>query len=260
MEQTAVEIADVQEHMKELTDDRKAENAAFKKSKADDQAAIKLLQKATDVLSEYYKKNGVEMGPIQGNVKGLEFAQQGPDFDVSADQAPDAVFSGKGSRKDESKGIVQLLTMITEDLHDEIRNAMTAEEQAQLEYEKQMKAAKALEAKLIKRKINLIALIGKRTEEKDDEEADKTNNEKDLDAEKKYRESITPDCDWIMGAFKTRATKRVAEMEGLSQAKEFLAGQKPGGAAMLDTGRKSSSGGSTLRGVPFLGLATEISG
>merc|ERR1719330_992289 len=229
MEQTAVEIADVQEHMKELTDDRKAENAAFKKSKADDQAAIKLLQKATDVLSEYYEKNDIKMGPIQGNVKGLELAQQGPDFDVSADQAPEAVFSGKGSRKDESKGIIQLLTMITEDLHDEIRNAMPAEENAQLEYEKQMKAAKDLEAKLIKRKINLEMLIGKRTQERADEEALKADNEKDLDAETKYRQSITPDCDWIMGAFKTRAEKRTAEMEGLSQAKEFLAGQKTSG-------------------------------
>ena len=41
---------------------------------------------------------------------------QEPVFKVSADQAPDASFSGKGSHKGESKGIVSILTMIIEDL------------------------------------------------------------------------------------------------------------------------------------------------
>merc|ERR1711957_206061 len=93
-----------------------------------------------DALSKFYKKAKVEMGPLQGGVKSL---LQQPEFDVSADQAPDTVFSGKGKRKDESKGILQILQMIMEDLDDEIKNSMKAEESAQLEYEEQVKVRTA---------------------------------------------------------------------------------------------------------------------
>lgn len=252
--QTVQDIADVQEQMRDMTAERKAENEKFLASKKSDQDAIKLLQQATTALSAYYGKNDISMGPIQGNVKGLELNQQGPDFDIAADQSPDATFSGKGSRKNESKGIVQLLTMITEDLEDEIRNAMTAEEKAQLAYEKQMAAAKASEADLIDKKINLESVIGKRTEEKDDEIILKGDNEKELDDEKKYRKRITPDCDWIMGAFDTRATKRAAEMDGLGQAKDYLAGQNTGAAALIDRGHGDLSNRKGLSSIRFLSL------
>jgi len=143
-EQTIADIASVTKDIEAMTDAREAANQEFMAAKEEDQDAIDLLMMARKALSAYYVNNSIEMGPIQGNVKGLAFAQQGPDFEVSADDAPDAIFSGKGKRKDESKGIVQILTMIIEDLNDEIKNSMKAEEMAQLEYEKQMAAAQKL--------------------------------------------------------------------------------------------------------------------
>merc|ERR1719361_2413906 len=107
---------------------------------------------AKAVLLKYYEKNSIKLGPIQGNVKGLELNQQGPDFDVSADQAPDAVFSSKGSRKNESKGILQILTMITEDLQDEIKNAIKAEEDAQMRFMEAYLAADNLRIELVTKK------------------------------------------------------------------------------------------------------------
>merc|ERR1719245_1917299 len=116
-----------------MTKQRKEENEAFHSAKDDDQAAIKLLEAARDALSKYYKKNKIEMGPIQGSVKLLQ-----KPFDVYEEQAPDATFSHKGSRKNESKGVLQLMTMLIEDLQDEIKNETKDEETTQLNYESEM--------------------------------------------------------------------------------------------------------------------------
>merc|ERR1712048_1546378 len=106
---TIEEIESVTAQMEAMTKQRNQENEAFLAAKKDDQDAIALLEAARDALSKYYKKNKIEMGPIQGSVKG-QFLQQKP-FDVSEDQAPDATFSHKGSRKNESKGVIQLMSM-----------------------------------------------------------------------------------------------------------------------------------------------------
>jgi len=248
---TIEEIKEVEAQIAGMKAQRQQENAAFLNAKADDQAAIRLLAQARTALGAYYSKHSVEMGPIQGDVKGLAFAQQGPDFDVSEDQAPEAIFSGKGKRKHESKGIIQLLSMIMEDLNDEIKNGMKAEELAQLDFEKQLAAANKLKDELTAKKINLSDMIGKRTQEKSDEEADLALNEGDLKDEQDYKARITPDCDWIIGAFSERAAKRAAEMQGLVGAKEYIAGYNP--PALLEQGRGAFDD-SALAGVRFLGL------
>ncbi len=69
-------------------------------------------------------------------------------FAVSEDQALDAAFSDKGARKNESKGVVQLMTMLIEDLQDEIKNEGKAEEETQIEYESEMDKATKLKGEL----------------------------------------------------------------------------------------------------------------
>merc|ERR1712173_99913 len=103
---------------------------------------------------------------------------------ISEDQAPEAEFSEGDHRKHETKGVISILTMVIEDLGDEIRNAMEAEEATQVEHEKQMASAKKLEEELTEKKVNLEDMIAKRTEERDDIETDKKNNQEDLDEEK----------------------------------------------------------------------------
>merc|ERR1719316_1178507 len=122
-----------------MTKQRKQENEAFKNAKKDDQDAIALLEAAKDALTKYYKNNKIEMGEIQGSVKLLQ-----KPFAVSEDQAPDATFSDKGARKNESKGVVGLMTMLIEDLQDEIKNEIKEEEAAQGEYESEKKTAEKL--------------------------------------------------------------------------------------------------------------------
>mmetsp|Transcript_101298 Transcript_101298/g.160180 ORF Transcript_101298/g.160180 Transcript_101298/m.160180 type:complete len:307 (-) Transcript_101298:19-939(-) len=52
-----------------MTDERKKENAAFIQAKKDDLEAIELLEKAKETLMEFYKKEEVDLGSVQGNVK-----------------------------------------------------------------------------------------------------------------------------------------------------------------------------------------------
>jgi len=220
---TIEEIGTVVAQMEAMTKQREQENEAFHAAKSDDKAAIQLLDAARDALTKYYKKNKIEMGPIQGSVKGALLQKP---FDVSEDQAPDATFSDKGSRKGESKGVVGLITMLLEDLQDEIKNDTKDEEETQLEYESQINAAMKLKGELTQKVINLEGTIAKRQGDKTDEHSDKGKNTGEKISELEYKAKIKPDCDWIVGSFKERESARAAEMNGLVTAKEYLAGAK----------------------------------
>lgn len=119
------------------------------------------------------------------------------------------------------------MEVLIEDLQTEIKNGEKAEEEAQLDFEENLAAAKKLVDDLTKKKTNLKEQIAEHNEDKTDEEDDKKANNKDLDDENEYKAEIEPDCDWILENFDKRDQKREAEMNGLVEAKSFLAGYKP---------------------------------
>merc|ERR1719420_2405391 len=119
------------------------------------------------------------------------------------------------------------MTMLIEDLEDEIKNGTKDEMDAQGEHEKNMEVAKKLKESLEEKKTNLEETIAKREEEKVDEHSKKAVNLNDKSAELEYKKEIKPDCDWVISSFDERAKKREAEMNGLQSAKEYLAGAKP---------------------------------
>jgi len=220
-EETIQKIKETKQYMKEITEERKEEHDAYKKAKKDDEGALELLELAKKELSKFYKKHA-DMGKIQGSVKLL---QDDPEFEVSADQAPDASFSKKGSHKLESKNVVSLMSYIIEDLQDELANGKKAEAKSQMEYEEEMATAQKLVDDLKEKKVNLKNIISKRRTDKKEENVDKKENNGDRDDELSYKAKIKPDCDWILKAFDGRADARAAEMNGLTTAKEFLAGK-----------------------------------
>merc|ERR1719364_163304 len=131
----------------------------------------------------------------------------------------------KGNNKVAGKGIVSLFDYIIEDLEDELSNEKAAEAKSQAEYEKEMDTAQKLVDDLDEKVVTLKGIIAKRKEDKEEENKDMKENNKDRDAELKYEAKIKPDCDWILKAFDQRAAARAAEMDGLTTAKEFLAGK-----------------------------------
>merc|ERR1719409_1377299 len=229
-EDTIQKIKDTNQYIKDITKERKEENEAYLQAKKDDQNAKKLLENAKAVFADYYKKNGIKMGPIQGSVKLL----QEPEFTRSEDDAPDATFTKKGSNKNMSKGIISMFDYIIEDLEAELANEKKAEAKSQEEFAAEKATAEKLVSDLTEKKVTLEGIIAKRKEDKEEETKDKKENNNDRDAELKYQAKITPDCDWILKAFDQRADARAAEMGGLSTAKEFLAGK----AALLEKSTK----------------------
>jgi hypothetical protein len=236
---TIAEIENVDQQLEDMLSQRKEENTAFKAARSDDASAIELLELAKEKLTAFYKKNKI---PV--------FIQQGPNFAVSDDQAPDATFSDKGKRSGETKGIVSLMTMLIEELNDEIKNDTANEEKTHLEYEADRKSAKKYRAELVDKKTTLEQTIADRTQDRTDEEGDKTSNQGDHTAEVEERAGIQPDCDWIIKNFQKRATARDAEMNGLRTAKEYLAGAKV--PSLLQ--EKKSDEGDALSRIHFLNI------
>lgn len=245
--ETEENIKSVEKEMADMTTTREADHKEFNIAKTDDQSAIALLEQAKSALTSYYSNHSIDMGPIQGSVK---FLHGDPVFDVSQDQAPEASFSGKGKHKQESKGIVSILSMIIEDLWDEVTNSVKDEMSTQAEYEKAMAAATKLKEELIEKKANLETAIAKRNSEKTEEEQTMKLNIADKDAELKYKGEIKPDCDWIIKNFASRATARESEMNGLSGAKDYLAGYAP--QALVQ--QKTTFDDDALTSVKFLGM------
>merc|ERR1719428_431904 len=151
-----------------------------------------------------------------------------PTFEVSPDQAPDASFSSAGKSSGESKGIVSIMTMIKEDLDDEVANGVKTEEETQAKFEEQMGEANKLLDDLKAKKTNLEQSISDTNTEIDEAEVLKEDLQGLLTEEKDYLASIKPDCDWILNSFSERREKRATEMEGLLEAKGMLAGASPG--------------------------------
>merc|ERR1719405_347535 len=153
---------------------------------------------------------------------------QQPTFEVSADQAPDASFSSAGKSGGESKGIVSIMTLIKEDLEDEISNGVKNEAETQTKFEEQLGDANKLLDDLRARKTNLEQAITATNTEIDEAEVLKEDTQNLLKEDKDYLASIKPDCDWILNSFTERRQKRSVELEGLLQAKGMLAGASPG--------------------------------
>mmetsp|Transcript_45087 Transcript_45087/g.107153 ORF Transcript_45087/g.107153 Transcript_45087/m.107153 type:complete len:714 (+) Transcript_45087:61-2202(+) len=222
-EATIKAIEENRDAMKTMTDRRGEENEAYLADKKDDLDAIDLLEQAKAVFVKYYEENGIDIGakPAMSLID-----RAGAPTPAFVYEEPEFEFSRAGHRKVESGGIVKLMQVIIEDLHEELRTSKSEEAAAQLAYEEGMQAALKLEGELNTTKVNLEEAIADRTVEKTDEEGYLQDNEKALKEEENYKEEIEPDCDWIIGAFDERKEKRAAEMEGLTQAKAFLAGYK----------------------------------
>merc|ERR1719456_733804 len=224
-QQTIQEILDTKTDIKDMEDTRNEEHAAFESAKSDDEGAAKLLGAAIEAVTAFYKNNKIGMGEIQGAAQGL---LQQPTFEVSADQAPDASFSSAGKSGGESKGIVSIMTMIKEDLEDEISNGVKNEGETQAKFEEQLGDANKLLDDLRAKKTNLEQAISDTNTEIDENEVLKEDLQGLLTEEKDYLASIKPDCDWVLNSFAERRAKRATEMEGLLEAKGMLAGASPG--------------------------------
>merc|ERR1719181_2068503 len=209
------EIKATKADMAELLKLRNEDVKDFRQALKDDADAAALLKKAIVALSEYYNRNKISMAG---------FVQKAPEYAKDADKAPETAWSSNDSRKSETGGIVAILEMLVEDTEKEMKEGRADDADAQ---EKYLTQNGALQDSLDSQEETKTSL---ETEKADLEEKissyEKYKKEKsdDKDAEDDTAKSLGTDCKWVKTHFKTRRTKRKAEMDGLVDVKAFLAG------------------------------------
>jgi len=213
LSKTVEEITNTNEEIQKMEDERIAEHEAFLQAKSDDEGAVKLLKKAIESLSAFYRNN-----PPAAFLQNKD-----PKFG-DEDTAPDATFADKNKSSGENKGIVAILEMLQEDLEAEISNGIKKESEAHGDFEGAMKKAKNVLKSLLEKKANLKQSIIDTNANIDEKQKDIEDLNDLLTDEKDYLAEIKPDCDWILQEFQGRREKRAEEMEGLVEGKAMLAG------------------------------------
>jgi len=213
------DIKETNKNMKELLDFRNKESADFVQALKDDTDAVALLKKATAALSKFYKNNKIP----------LELAQKkAPEYTEDPDKAPETWSEPYGGKKSESGGILAILAMLTEDLEKEIADGRADDADAEEKYEKQNGALqKTLDAQT-DTKVQLEEELAGVEERIDLTEQYKKGKKDDNSAEGDAKKALGADCKWVKTHFKSRREKRKNEIQGLVDAKAFLAGVESG--------------------------------
>lgn len=213
------EIDATEKDMAELLKFRNEESADFKQALKDDTDAVALLKKAIVALSAYYTNNKIDMPAL---------IQKGPEYAEDADKAPETSFAGSDSRKSETGGILAILEMLVEDSEKEIAEGRADDAAAQEKYSSQngalqetldgendAKAATETQKSDLEEKIRSY-------------EKHRDGRSNDLGAEEDTEGSLNTDCAWVKSNFDKRRKNRKTEMQGLVDAKGFLAGVAAG--------------------------------
>lgn len=218
------ELRDTNQKIQDLLDFRNKEVEEFKQALKDKTDAIALLRQAIAALSKFYKNNKIPLGFAQKLAKGTQNPEKSPGTSWSG--------SGYGGRKTESGGILEILSMLVEDLQKDVKDLHSDDAEAQADqYGKQnselQKSVAAQEQKIA----DLEDLMTSKNEAADDTDAEVGELRKASKSEDQTKKALHADCAWVESHFKTRRDKRKDEINGLNEAKMFVSqvvtGQDP---------------------------------
>merc|ERR1719399_2308147 len=176
---------------------------------------------ASVALSEFYKRNKM---PVP------QLIQKAPEYTNDPDKAPETSWSGSdyGGRKSESGGIIAILEMLAEDTEKEMKEGRDDNADAQAKYLKQNGALQETLDSQEETKASTETELGDLEEKISDYEKYKNEKSADKDAEEDTKKSLATDCKWVETHFNPRREKRKTEIQGLVDAKGFLAGVAAG--------------------------------
>jgi hypothetical protein len=216
-------ISAIEEEVKNAKELRKEQNGEYTTSKADDETAVKLLDKAIAALAKFYTDN---------NLSNKSFLQKsskhrGPgELPAPPPQTWDD--ANYGGAKGENEGATAIMELIKQDVQKDIRVAEEEETKAQEAHDKFLSESS-------EQVDDLNAQIDQATVQKTDAEdtiksetADRTASQEVLKETEALVAAEKPACDFITGNFTTRKDNRAAEVDGLEKAKAVLSGAKFG--------------------------------
>jgi len=230
-------IKNLDKSVAEATENRKAENAAYKELMAADTAAEKLLAMAGNRLAKFYtpklyvappKKELSAEQRIAVNMGSEEeptFAQiKQHDAGSVAPPPPPETWGAYKKKGEEHGGVVAMLNMLKADLAKEMQSATVDEDDAQAEYEKMM--ADSAE----KRTIDSASLADKESAKADLEskalklKEEETATMKEVLSTAETLKNLHLECDWLVSNFEVRKEARAGEVDALKKAKAVLSG------------------------------------
>jgi chromosome segregation ATPase len=182
--------------VKDATEQRQKENAAYKTLKASNAAAGALVKKAKDRLAQFY---GLQ-------VETTSFLQV------------------KRVTKAESSGVIGMLDTLAADLEKETAVATANENDAQADYEKLISDSKTMRTDNSK-------ILEDKTAAKADAEGVLQNHQDALDGQfskmkgsNDQLKAVHKDCDWLLANYETRSAARADEIDAMGKAKAVLSG------------------------------------
>jgi len=215
------QIKSTNSDMKELSDLRNKDNADFKRALKMDRESVQLIAQATATLSKFYKANKISLKLVQA-----------PKYSEDSSKPPKTEFNKASEHQGESTNIVGMLDMMKEDFQKEMKEGQSDEAKEQAEYEKQRDALQDTLETQTETKVSMEAERTSLKEKISGEGKVKKEIQDDLAAAKDMQKSLNSDCKWVKTHFETRRKKRKAEMEGLVEARDFLAGVEQGKAVL----------------------------
>jgi len=240
----------------EATENRKAENVAYKELMAADTAAEQLLSMAGNRLAKFYtpklyvpppktelsaeQRIAVNMGseaaptepPMLAQIKQHEVGSVAP-------PPPPETWGAYKKKGEEHGGVVAMLNMLKADLEKEMQSATVDEKDAQAEYETMM--ADSAE----KRTTDSKALADKESAKADLEskalklKEEETATMKEVLAAAETLKNLHLECDWLVSNFEVRKEARAGEVDALKKAKAVLSGAD---YSFIQTGRANLRG------------------
>merc|ERR1740138_1846764 len=218
-------IEDTKADLADRLEMRNKEYAAHVQSLKDDDAAIGVVNQAIQALSSFYEKNKIELSMAQRKQE-----PEGPEYTVDADKAPETSFDdGKyEGRKGDTDGIVSILSMVVEDMKNEMATARKDDAIAQEEYEKDKASMNAMLKAQEDRKVATEMALADAKAKIENKKMLHGRAGEELEVQESLEKTLVHDCSWVAEHFESRREKRKTEMDGLVEAKAILAGANAG--------------------------------
>jgi len=222
----ASEVATLQDEIKSLdkavaegTAQRKEEHEQFVQESTENQAATQLVEKAKNILNKFYRPNQYKEEP-----KAQEAVMVQVRRSMAVPPPPPETFGAYQKKDGKSNGVMALMDEMINDLKSDLTESKHAEETAQADYERLMKASqetRSANAKSITEKEGAKADWQEKIENAKEEQASTMDA---LQKNGEYIAGLHGSCDFLVENFDLRKEARTNEIEGLKNAKAVLSG------------------------------------